>query len=168
LIAQNINGRPPKMSTKEFRHIVRIADKDIDGTLKVTHALSKIKGVGTLLSHTITKKANINPQTRIGYLTETETGKLEEIISNPTKHGIPNWLLNRQKDTETGKDTHLVGADLDLQIKSDIEQMKKLRTWKGYRHAYGLSVRGQRTRTSGRVGKAIGVKKKEIKRVAEA
>jgi len=154
------------MSTREFRHIVRIADRDIDGTLKVTHALSKIRGVGTSLSHAIIKKANINPNTRIGYLTENETQKLEEVITNPSKHGIPNWLLNRQKDTETGKDTHLVGADLDLQIKNDIEQMKKLRTWKGYRHAYGLRVRGQHTKTSGRVGKAIGVKKKEIKREA--
>jgi len=154
------------MSTREFRHIVRIADKDIDGTLKVTHALSKIQGVGANLSHAIIKKTNINPQTRVGYLTETETQKLEEAIINPTKYGIPNWLLNRQKDTETGKDTHLVGADLDLQIKNDIEQMKKLRTWKGYRHAYGLRVRGQHTKTSGRVGKAIGVKKKEIKREA--
>jgi len=152
------------MSTKEFRHIIRIADKDIDGTLNVTHALTKIKGIGAALAHTITKKANINPQTRIGYLTETETQKLEEIITNPTKHGIPNWLLNRQKDTETGKDTHLVGADLELQTKNDIEQMKKLRTWRGYRHAYGLRVRGQHTKTSGRIGKAIGVKKKEIKR----
>lgn len=166
LIAQNMNGRLLRMATKEFRHIVRIADKDIDGTLEVTYALSKIKGVGAALSHTITKKANINPQMRIGFLTEPETQKLEDIISNPTKYGIPSWLLNRQKDTETGKDTHLVGADLDLQIKSDIEQMKKLRTWKGYRHAYGLRVRGQRTRTSGRAGKAIGVKKKEIRQKA--
>ena len=153
-----------KMSTREFRHIIRIAEKDIDGTLKVTHALTKIKGIGATLAHTITKKANINPQTRIGYLTETETQKLEEIIFNPTKHGVPNWQLNRQKDTETGKDTHLVGADLDLQTKNDIEEMKKLKTWRGYRHAYGLRVRGQHTKTSGRVGKAIGVKKKEIKR----
>jgi small subunit ribosomal protein S13 len=44
----------------------------------------------------------------------------------------------------------------------DIEQMKNIKSWRGYRHAYGLKVRGQRTKTTGRGGKALGVKKKEL------
>ena len=40
--------------------------------------------------------------------------------------------------------------------------MKEIRNWRGIRHALGLKVRGQRTRTSGRSGKAVGVKKKAI------
>ncbi|MCK5562814.1 30S ribosomal protein S13, partial [Candidatus Bathyarchaeota archaeon] len=49
-------------------------------------------------------------------------------------------------------------------IKSDIEELKKTRSWRGYRHAYGLKVRGQKTRTTGRSGKAMGVRKKALMR----
>ncbi|NLE05551.1 MAG: 30S ribosomal protein S13, partial [Crenarchaeota archaeon] len=37
-----------------------------------------------------------------------------------------------------------------------------IRSWRGYRHAYGLKVRGQRTKTTGRAGKSLGVKKKAM------
>jgi small subunit ribosomal protein S13 len=70
--------------------------------------------------------------------------------------------LNRRKDLETGKDGHLISADLVLRNKMDIEQMKGIKSWRGYRHAYGLRVRGQRTKTTGRAGKALGVKKKTL------
>jgi small subunit ribosomal protein S13 len=150
--------------SKEFRHITRIADTDLDGTLKVGFALSNIKGIGIRLAHAILKKAEINPETRLGFLTEAELKKLEEIITNPAKHGFPSWLLNRPKDIETGKDLHLIGPDLDLRVKADIEEMKKTRSWRGYRHAYNLKVRGQKTRTTGRKGKAIGVRRKSARR----
>jgi small subunit ribosomal protein S13 len=71
-------------------------------------------------------------------------------------------MLNRSKDMQTGKDIHIIGADLTLQTKTDIEEMKNIKSWRGYRHAYGLRVRGQHTRTTGRSGKALGVKKKEL------
>jgi len=148
--------------SKEFKHIVRIAETDLDGTLKTNHALSNIKGVGIGLADVIVKKAGASPDTRIGFLSDTEIEKLEDIIRKPGKYGIPGWLLNRPKDTETGKDLHLIGSDLTLQIKNDIEEMKKIRSWRGYRHAYGLKVRGQRTKVTGRTGKAVGVKKKAL------
>jgi len=78
------------------------------------------------------------------------------------KHNLPEWLFNRQKDMETGKNLHFTGSDLVLQTKTDIDLMKATKSWKGYRHSYGLKVRGQRTRTTGRKGKAIGVKKKRV------
>jgi len=150
------------MSTKEFQHIVRIAGTDLDGTLTLNYALANIKGIGITLANAIVRKANISPETRIGFLTDIDVERLEDIITNPTKHGFPPWILNRAKDMETGKDQHLIGADLTLKIKTDIEEMKNLKSWRGYRHAYGLRVRGQRTRTTGRSGKAMGVKKKEL------
>ncbi|MDH7478245.1 MAG: 30S ribosomal protein S13 [Candidatus Bathyarchaeota archaeon] len=148
----------------EFRHILRIIDTDVDGTLKAPYALRKIKGISLNLANAILKKAGINPDIRAGFLTEREVEKIEEIINEPTKFGLPNWLLNRRKDLETGKDMHLISADLVLRTKMDIEQMKELKSWRGYRHSYGLKVRGQRTRTTGRTGKALGVKKKEVVR----
>ncbi|RJS80295.1 30S ribosomal protein S13 [Candidatus Bathyarchaeota archaeon] len=146
--------------SKEFRHILRITDTDVDGTLKAPYALSKIKGISLNLANAILKKAGIDPDVRAGFLTDDEVRKIEAIIKEPKKYGLPSWLLNRQKDLETGEDLHLISADLALKVKNDIERMKEIRSWRGYRHAYGLKVRGQRTRTTGRTGKTVGVKKK--------
>ncbi|MEM2972159.1 MAG: 30S ribosomal protein S13 [Candidatus Bathyarchaeia archaeon] len=152
--------------SSEFRHILRIVDADVDGTLKAPYALRKIKGISLNLANAILKKAGINPDVRAGFLTEADVERIEEIIKEPTRFGLPDWLLNRRKDLETGKDMHLISADLVLRTKMDIEQMKEIKSWRGYRHAYGLKVRGQRTRTTGRKGKALGVKKKEAARKA--
>jgi len=150
----------------EYRHILRITDTDVEGTLKASYALKKIKGISLSLANAILKKAKIDPNTKAGFLTEAEVERIEEIIKEPAKHGIPNWLLNRRKDLEKGKDMHLISADLVLRNKMDIDQMKEIKSWRGYRHAYGLKVRGQRTKTTGRSGKALGVKKKAIIRPA--
>lgn len=150
--------------SKEFRHILRIKGADVDGALKASFALKKIKGISLSLATAILSKAGIDPQARAGFLTETDIEKIEEIIEDPAKHGIPGWLMNRRKDQATGKDQHLISADLVLSTKTDIEQMKTIRSWRGYRHAYGLKVRGQRTKTTGRSGKALGVKKKALVR----
>ena len=148
--------------SREFKHIVRITETDLTGTEKVVYALSNIKGIGVSLANAILRKAEINPEARIGNLTETETERVEDVIRNPDKYNIPSWLLNRQKDLETGKSLHLIGSDLVLRSKLDIDQMKTIRSWRGYRHSYGLKVRGQRTKTTGRSGKAMGVKKKVL------
>jgi small subunit ribosomal protein S13 len=53
-------------------------------------------------------------------------------------------------------------------MKTDIDFMTDIRTWKGVRHSLGLKVRGQRTRTTGRKGRAVGVAKKIIMEAARA
>jgi small subunit ribosomal protein S13 len=150
------------MSSQEFRHIVRILGSDSAGTLKVSYAVTSIKGVGLSLSNAILKKAGINPDLRSGFLTEADISKIEEIVKNPAKYGIPAWLFNRRKDSDTGKNMHLISAELILKTKTDIDDAKNIRSWRGYRHAYGLKVRGQRTKTTGRSGKSLGVKKKTL------
>ena len=148
--------------SQEFRHILRIAGADVAGTLKTVYALTEIKGISTSLANAILRKANVDPDLRVGFLTESDVEKIEEIIEDPTKHNLPVWLFNRRKDTETGKDLHLTSAQLVLTTKTDIEQAKEIRSWRGYRHAYSLKVRGQHTKTTGRAGKALGVKKKTL------
>jgi small subunit ribosomal protein S13 len=150
------------MAAQEFRHIVRILGSDSAGTLKVSYAVKSIKGVSLSLSNAILKKAEINPDLRAGFLTEADIDKIEDVVKDPSKYGIPTWLMNRRKDTATGKDTHLISADLVLRTKTDIDDAKSIRSWRGYRHAYGLKVRGQRTKTTGRSGKSLGVKKKTL------
>jgi small subunit ribosomal protein S13 len=73
--------------------------------------------------------------------------------------GVPNWYLNRRKDMDTGTDVHLITSDLDFTKSNDIEREKSIMSWRGYRHMFGLRVRGQRTRNTGRKQTAVGVKK---------
>jgi small subunit ribosomal protein S13 len=152
--------------SKEFQHIIRFAGTDIPGTLPVTFALTKVKGIGIKLANVIVEKSGINAETRMGFLSSADVEKIEDIATNPSNYGIPAWLLNRRKDMDTGKDLHLLGTDLIVQTKNDIDGMKKIRSWKGFRHSYGLKVRGQRTKSTGRAGKAMGVKKKQVQRGA--
>lgn len=148
--------------SQEYRHILRIMGTDVPGTLKTSYAVAEIKGVSSSLSNAILKKAGVNPDVRVGLLTDSDVSKIEDVIKDPAKYNIPSWLFNRRKDTDTGKDSHLLSADLVLKIKTDIDGAKEIRSWRGYRHAYSLKVRGQRTKTTGRAGKALGVKKKTL------
>ena len=71
--------------SQEFRHILRIEGADVAGTLKTVYALTEIKGISMSLSNAILRKANINPELRVGFLTESDVEKIENIIKNPTK-----------------------------------------------------------------------------------
>ena len=54
---------------------------------------------------------------------------------------------------------HLLTSDIPFTLRNDIERERVTVSWRGYRHLSGLKVRGQRTRTSGRRGGAVGVAK---------
>jgi small subunit ribosomal protein S13 len=130
--------------------------------MKLDRALSAVKGVGRRLARAIVEAAGINPDQRAGFITDEDVAKIEEILETPTKFGIPHWMLNRQKDMATGENKHSTGADLDFQNKMDIDYLMKTKSWRGIRHGLGLKVRGQRTRTSGRKGRTVGVKRKRL------
>lgn len=147
------------MSASEYKYILRIAGKDIDGSKKVIVALSEVKGIGYNLAQVLLQSLKINPYIRVGYLTDKELIEIENAIRDPARVGAPGWYLNRQKEIDTGTDRHLITSDLDFAISNDIEREKSVMSWRGYRHMFGLRVRGQRTRTTGRKGGAVGVKK---------
>jgi len=146
---------------EEIRHIVRIAGHDLDGRKALHHALLGIKGVSFSLARAVAYAANIDPFRKLGTLTEEEVKKIEAVLKDPVAHGIPSWMLNRRKDYETGKDMHLVGGEIDLYVKMDIDREKRIRSRRGIRHELGLPVRGQRTRTTGRKGMTVGVVRKK-------
>lgn len=146
--------------SREFRHIIRIKGTDLDGKKKVTYGLTKIKGIGVSMANTIVKIGNLKADSRLGNLTDAEISKIQDIISDFSKYSIPSRLVNRRKDVESGRDIHLITADLTLRTKNDIDFMKNIKSWKGVRHALGLKVRGQRTKCTGRTGRSVGVKKK--------
>ncbi|MFW9915573.1 MAG: 30S ribosomal protein S13 [Candidatus Thorarchaeota archaeon] len=147
---------------QDFQFIVRCAGTDCRGDWLIPYALTKIKGLGYRLARAICLKADIDPNRRMGYLTDEETQALEDIINNPASFGIPPYLLNRRKDIATGEDIHVSGSELFIAIKSDVDRLKKIRSYRGIRHSLGLKVRGQRTRTSGRGGQTVGVFRRKL------
>ena len=121
--------------------------------------LTKIRGVGYMFANTIINVLKINPNQRIGYLSPEQVKSIESIIKNPSASNFPSWFLNRRKDVETGEDKHLLTSDIAFTVRNDIEREKTSGSWRGIRHMFGLKVRGQRTRCTGRKGGAVGVAK---------
>jgi len=148
--------------SKEFKYIVRVHGTSLDGTKPVHYALCDIKGVGIRVARAIVKKVGIDQSQRLGDLSDAEVKRLEDLLENPVARGLPIWMVNRRKDPETGGDLHLLTSDLTLRVKSDIDLMREIRSWKGERHAKGLKVRGQRTKTTARKGRSIGVSKRRV------
>ncbi|MFH1650010.1 MAG: 30S ribosomal protein S13 [Candidatus Woesearchaeota archaeon] len=148
----------------EFRHLVRIANTDLAGEKHLIVALTKIKGVSASFANAICIVSGFKKNTQTGSLTEAQAKKIEDTIREPSKYGIPAWMLNRRKDYETGQDMHLLGVDFDVIVDSDIKRQKKAKTYKGLRHQWGLPVRGQRTKSNFRKnkGKGLGVKKSKV------
>jgi len=146
------------MST-EYQHMIRILGNDIPGDKKILVGLGQIKGIGYMFANTILNVLKINSNQRIGHLSTEQVESIENIIKNPSSSNFPSWFLNRRKDVETGKDIHLLTSDIAFTVRNDIEREKTTGSWRGYRHMYGLKVRGQRTRCTGRKGGAVGVAK---------
>jgi len=121
--------------------------------------LTQIRGVGYMFANTILNVLKINPNQRIGYLSPEQINSIESIIKNPSASNFPSWFLNRRKDVETGEDKHLLTSDIAFTVRNDIEREKTSGSWRGIRHMFGLKVRGQRTRCTGRKGGAVGVAK---------
>ncbi len=146
---------------EEFKYIVRIGETDIDGSLPAVYGLAQIRGIGYTTALAVLRKMGIDPHMRLGYLSDAKIRELDEIVRDITKLNLPSWLYNRRKDYATGKDMHLIGAELVFYARQDIEREKKIKSWRGVRHALGLKVRGQRTATTGRIGMTVGVSKKK-------
>jgi len=151
-----------KQKSNEQRYeekIVRILSKDIEGGLKLYVGLTKIKGISWSMANAICKTLKFDKNRKVGSLEKAEIEKINDFVKNPQ---MPIYLFNRKRDTSTGENKHLTGNDLDLQKEFDIGRLKKIKSYKGYRHALGLPVRGQRTKSHFRKNKrkGVGIKKK--------
>ena len=143
----------------QYENLVRILGNDIPGERKILVGLTQIRGVGMMFANSIINHLKIDPNSKIGYLNSEQVSSIEKVIEDPQSSNFPTWFLNRRKDAETGKDLHLVTSDIAFNVRNDIEREKSVFSWRGYRHMFGLKVRGQRTRCTGRKGGAVGVAK---------
>mmetsp|Transcript_1380 Transcript_1380/g.1975 ORF Transcript_1380/g.1975 Transcript_1380/m.1975 type:complete len:144 (+) Transcript_1380:189-620(+) len=138
----------------------RVLNTNIDGRRRVMYALTAIPGVGRRFANIACKKAGVNMEKRAGELTPDEVEKIVAIIQNPKQFKIPSWFLNRQKDYKTGKYQQAFANTLQQKLREDLERLKKIRAHRGLRHYWGIRVRGQHTKSTGRRGKTMAANKK--------
>lgn len=114
-------------------------------------------------------------------MTEAELEKVNDILARPTgkaydifknisylitfsyfvDYNIPKWFLNRQRDIRDGTWSQLISNALDTKLREDLERLKKIRAHRGLRHFWGVKVRGQHTKATGRTGRTLGVARKK-------
>ncbi len=151
--------RPAEAKKLTMQQIIRIGETNVDSGKPISVAIRNIRGVSFMFSNAVVKAYGSDK--KLSELSESELNRLEDIIIHPEKHNIPLWLFNRRKDPQLGVDRHLIASQLDLTHKMDINEMKKMKSYKGVRHILGQPVRGQRTRSSFRTGGTVGVKRQK-------
>ena len=125
--------------------MARIAGVNIPTQKKLGVALTYIYGIGKKLSNDVCKEANVDIDSRVQDLSESEIKSISDVISA----------------------SHSVEGDLRREVSGNIKRLKDLGTYRGLRHRKNLPCRGQRTHTNARTkkGKAIAIagKKKVTK-----
>lgn len=171
-----VKDKHPKSDLRE-ETLVRVLSTDLPGSKKIFVGLTRIKGVSWSFANAVCAILGIDKNRKISELSKPEIEKLSEFIKNPQtseskdsdsaqKSGIsdmPEFLMNRRKDRDSGKSCHVIGSELDMKKEFDIKRLKKIRSYRGWRHALGQPVRGQRTKSHFRKKgkkKAIGVTSK--------
>jgi small subunit ribosomal protein S13 len=141
-LASSVAILDPETATKELT-MARIAGVDLPKEKRVEIALTYIYGIARPSSNKILEKANINKDTKVNNLTETEVVRIRDIIEQEYK----------------------VEGDLRRDVATDIKRLMDIGSYRGLRHRKSLPLRGQRTHTNARTRKgprrAIVGKKKE-------
>jgi len=144
----------------DFSYIIRMADSDIDGLKPIAIGLTSVKGIGVRTSQQLWRLAQIDGTKLGGHLDDAEQDRLRNTIDGYATN-VPWWLVNRQRDLESNEDAHLVALDVKMTRDDDIARLAGMKTYRGLRHRSGHKVRGQRLRSNGRSGTALGVQRKK-------
>jgi len=92
-------------------------------------ALTYVRGIGTTLAKKIIAEAGVSPEIRVKDLSEEQVGKIREVIQ---------------------KSGYRVEGELAAETANNIKRLQEIGSYRGMRHARGLPVRGQRTKTNAR------------------
>ena len=144
----------------DFSYILRMADTDMDGLKPLATALTSVKGVGARTAIQICKNTGFDPYNLAGFLTAEQQEELRLAIESYAEN-VPEWMLNRQRDLESGFDVHITGQQVRFSLQDDINRLRTMKCYRGIRHASGNKVRGQRGRSNGRGGLTLGVSRKK-------
>jgi len=108
--------------------MARISGVDIPRDKRVDVSLSYIYGIGHPTAGKICAQASVSGETKVRELTDDEVNRIRELIDK----------------------NHTVEGELRKQIRTDIQRLIEINSYRGIRHRRGLPVRGQRTKTNAR------------------
>ena len=108
--------------------MARIAGVNLPLNKRTEVGLTYIHGIGESTSKKILADTKVNPDTRVGDLTEDEVGRLRDRIDRDL----------------------MVEGDLRRERSQNIKRLMEIGAYRGLRHRRGLPVRGQRTKTNAR------------------
>ena len=111
--------------------MARISGVDIPLEKRLVISLTYIFGIGNTTAQKMCKELDLNPDTRVRNLTDSEVNKIRMYIENNLT----------------------VEGDLRRDVQTDIKRKIEIGSYQGTRHRKGLPVRGQRTHTNARTRK---------------
>ena len=123
--------------------MARIAGVDIPSEKRLDIALTYVYGIGRTNVKKVLKDSNMEPSRRVKTLTDEEVNRISKVIEK----------------------AYMVEGDLRRAIGDNIKRLREIASYRGIRHARGLPLRGQRTRSNARTKRGkratVGALKKE-------
>lgn len=106
---------------------MRVAGIELPDNAKVDWALTRIKGVGWVVSTEALKASGVAATKRVRDLSTEDVSKIT-----------------------TALESYVTEGDLVRQTRENIQRLKEIGSYRGIRHSRGLPVRGQRTKSNAR------------------
>lgn len=111
--------------------MARIAGIDLPVRKRAAIGLTYIYGIGRTRSLSLLHRANIDPEKKVGDLSEEEVNHLRTLIEGEGA----------------------IEGDLRKEVSMNVKRLMEMGSYRGLRHRRGLPVRGQRTHTNARTRK---------------
>ncbi len=111
--------------------MARIEGVDLPRNKRIEVALTYIFGIGNTRARQVLASTQVNPDTRVKDLEESDVSALREYIAKNFK----------------------VEGDLRREVQMNIKRLIEIGCYRGMRHRRNLPCRGQRTRTNSRTCK---------------
>ena len=111
--------------------MARIAGVDLPPRKRSEIGLTYIYGIGRTRANSILHRVGVNPDKKIGDLTEEEVNNIRNVLEAEGS----------------------VEGDLRKELSMNIKRLIEMQSYRGLRHRRGLPARGQRTHTNARTRK---------------
>ena len=111
--------------------MARISGVDLPRDKRVEIGITYIYGIGVSSAKRILAEADVNPDTRVKDLTDSEVKKISDVIEA----------------------SQVVEGDLRRDTAMNIKRLQEIGCYRGIRHRKGLPVRGQNSKNNARTRK---------------
>ena len=114
-------------------------------------ALTYIYGIGQSRSKEICTQVVLGELKKFKHMTDEERSAVMAFFNKKVKDPTDE----EEKKISDIVRTYTLENDLRREVASNIKRLKELKTWRGMRHALGLPVRGQQTKTNAKTAKRL-------------